>query len=1030
MPTHDIQQHNVQAHKIPRTGRVSPPLVVSLGLALIVHGALLISGTFRGTYDAYVHIFFGDHYARDWFSTWETRWYTGFTTVSYPPGTHQLIALLSKAIGLEAAFVVTQLTGVLILITGVYRMAGLWVGADARRWAAMLAVLSTSIAEAIHVFGQLPTIVALGLLLNATPYVDRWLRTGDRAHLLIAIATLAATTACHHVTTLFGSVFFLGPIIARVVVDAWRAPDTTAHVVSSLVRSAAFGFLLIGTLVVVVLPYWLWSSSDPISQVPIPHDSRANFLENLNAGVVFWAIPWGVLLLLAGRSVAFAMRGRCWPAGLSIALLAILGTGGTTPIPRLLLRGAFDILTLDRFTFWATIAILPFAGVVLERLVGKARTERRALIGSGFLAIAMIGAFIFTANLAQFRPIQPESIDPAPIAEFLDKDQHDRWRYLTLGFGDQMAWVSAQTTATTVDGNYHSARRLPELVSRPVERLEGAKFRGMPGLGSLDQFVTTPERYNLKFVFSNDTFYDPLLFTNGWHRVETLINGVVVWERADVTPLPDTLPISELPTWQRVLWGVLPLTAVTTAAIANLVAALGLAITTPQRRHIVHGPDGGTLRYRLVSPGWLRGIATVLVVVAAIGANWEGAESGAADQVYDYYDDIDFGRLENAWHRIDPYSAPSLDQYLLERSVRDGLVDGYAKLDRLEVLSTRIDGEAGEVDVRAHYVTALTSWSVEETHVVLRRNGQWFLGWHTNESAIPVEQFARQTAVEYVDHGRRRVTTETSDYGDILDRPRIEILDSRLVKHVEQWYIVGQITNLDVDPADITVTGRLLDDDGVALATYHAGEGTVHKVLPGETVPFRVAFEGVATIDDADQKASEEVGVFDPESVVQLELTEQVASYEVEAKALVTGRNLERLVVSTVSAQRAASSSGSTASSGSIDISATISNRGVQTATIPVAVVSLLDANGSVLWVESHPVSGAIRSQRSADVEFGLMNIAELEVVDVPVMRFDNGRNDADGRSFASTVSLPVVGHDEVAAVTITVISFERAATS
>jgi hypothetical protein len=38
----------------------------------------------------------------------------------------------------------------------------------------------------------------------------------------------------------------------------------------------------------------------------------------------------------------------------------------------------------------------------------------------------------------------------------------------------------------TVDGNYHSARR-PELTS-PVERLENSKFRGMEGIGSLQQF--------------------------------------------------------------------------------------------------------------------------------------------------------------------------------------------------------------------------------------------------------------------------------------------------------------------------------------------------------------------------------------------------------------------------------------------------------------------------------------------------------------------------------------------------------------
>ena len=484
----------------------SPRPIVSVALTVLVHGALLVAGSFRGTYDAYVHIFLGDHYARDWFSTWETRWYTGFTTVSYPPGTHQMIAALSKVIGLEAAFVVVQLTGVALLVIGVVRMSRLWVSPKAANWAGLLVVVSTSVAEAVHVFGQLPTIVALALLLNATPYVDRWLRTGSTLALMLAIATLAATTACHHVTTLFGSVFFIGPLVARVVVDAWRSEPRRTQLAASITRVGVFGVLALSVLITVVLPYWLWSSADPISQVPIPHGSRANFRVERNLGLVFFVIPWGMLAFIYVRSLAPGLRGRTWPLALSILLLTLLGTGGTTPIPRLLLGAAFDILTLDRFTFWATIAILPLGGAAVVDLVAKAQRRRSVRIGGVLFAIGAIAAFVFTANLSQFRPLQPDTIDAAPIAEFMEKDQHDRWRYLTLGFGDQMAWVSAQTTATTVDGNYHSARRLPELVSRPVERLEGAKFRGLPGLGSLQQFVTTPERYNLKFIFSNDTF--------------------------------------------------------------------------------------------------------------------------------------------------------------------------------------------------------------------------------------------------------------------------------------------------------------------------------------------------------------------------------------------------------------------------------------------------------------------------------------------------------------------------------------------
>ena len=92
------------------------------------HGALLLFGSYENTYDAYVHMFLGDHYARDWFSTWEQRWYTGFTTVSYPPGTHMVTGALFRVIGdLELAFAAVQLFSLSLLTVGVYRFSRMWV---------------------------------------------------------------------------------------------------------------------------------------------------------------------------------------------------------------------------------------------------------------------------------------------------------------------------------------------------------------------------------------------------------------------------------------------------------------------------------------------------------------------------------------------------------------------------------------------------------------------------------------------------------------------------------------------------------------------------------------------------------------------------------------------------------------------------------------------------------------------------------------------------------------------------------------
>ncbi len=82
-------------------------LVVAVLGALLYHGALSIFGTYRNTYDAYVHIFFADHWTRGWFDHWDPRWYTGFTLTSYPPLSQQSVAAVSFLTGdLRLAFAI------------------------------------------------------------------------------------------------------------------------------------------------------------------------------------------------------------------------------------------------------------------------------------------------------------------------------------------------------------------------------------------------------------------------------------------------------------------------------------------------------------------------------------------------------------------------------------------------------------------------------------------------------------------------------------------------------------------------------------------------------------------------------------------------------------------------------------------------------------------------------------------------------------------------------------------------------------
>jgi hypothetical protein len=551
------------------------PLIAIVLVALAVHGPLLLMQLPSGSFDANFHIFLASHYAHHWFNPWNEKWFAGFSQTTYPPLTHQWIALVSNIAGLKMAYMLVQLVAVLLLPVGVYRFARIWVDERSASYAALGTIFLGSLAFLTYQAGQLATITSAALYLNALPYFYEWSIEGSVRSFAKGLAVSLAAAAAHHVTLIFGTVFFAAPVLWLACIDA-RDGRTRGSLGTVIGRAFAFAIVVAAGVGIVLLPYWLTLIQHPIHQMPIPHDSRSNFLLHSITAVNYFVIPYGALLLALpfviwrGASVR-----RLRPLLFGFWMALIFGLGGTTPLPRWLLGRAFEILTFERFTFWATLLAMPIVGLLAIELLD--RFQAKGAVVLSLAAVATIGAALAWLTANPYRPARSINVDP--VITFLNRDGHDGFRYLTLGFGSELSKVSTYTDAGTVDGDYNSARLLPEMTSYGSAQLTNSKFYGTAGMASLRAMLEHANRYGLKYIFVHDPYYEPLLTFVGWRKTETFNNGeITAWSKDDVPPAhriqSDAVPSALM----GLLWGTLP--------IGVSVLAIFLVLFLPARKRL------------------------------------------------------------------------------------------------------------------------------------------------------------------------------------------------------------------------------------------------------------------------------------------------------------------------------------------------------------------------------------------------------------------------------------------------------------
>jgi hypothetical protein len=365
--------------------------------------------------------------------------------------------------------------------------------------------------------------------------------------------------------------------------------------VAVVIRGIVFAVLAAAGLGIVLLPYWIAIIKHPIQQMPIPHASRSNLLMNLTYLTNYFFVPYGMLIIALPFILWYgAANRRLRPLLLGFWITFIFGLGGTTPIPKWVLGRAFEILTFERFTLSAAVMAMPILGLIAARAID--RRPRSAAMGFALAALVTVALPMAWLAISPFSPNANLNVDA--VDNFLNRDGHDRYRYLTLGFGNALPKVSTYTDANSVDGEYNSARLLPEFTHYGTAQLTSAKYFGTAGMEALRMMLRHASHYGLKYIFIHDPYYEPLVSFAGWRQAESYDNGAItVWSREDIPPARP-VPSDAMPSaLDGLLWGTLP--------IASSILAILFAFLIPDRARVrsdivvpfpVPGEEGALIR--------------------------------------------------------------------------------------------------------------------------------------------------------------------------------------------------------------------------------------------------------------------------------------------------------------------------------------------------------------------------------------------------------------------------------------------------
>jgi hypothetical protein len=512
----------------------------------VASAVLVATGIYQFSYDATAHIFFANHYAANWFSLWDTRWYGGMSVTGYPPLVHQLMALVSFASGLVLSYGIVAIAAALFLVWAAKRFArSMEMDSGALSW---IVALSPGVFLFLYGFGQLPGVVSTAFVLGSGAYLNEFVSSGKRTSLLLGALFATLALFCSLDVPLVGL-----PAVAVVALARLKRPADVLRIIYWVGLTA----LIASPVLYQVL---LFIQSTP-AQAPIPHGTRLNIFTSGDPVVLFWGIYGPLIILLPlGAYEALIRRQRVFL--LLTLFLILMGLGGTTPVPELVLgQSLYNLLTYEKFSFLAMLFIAIPVGAYLEGFWKRKKflvtVSRYALLAVLVLSIA--GALFTTYQVA----LPTVSPDLGKVAGYLNSQPGEGY-WVTLGVGPIGRELSLNTTHPTLDGGYNTARSLPVLAESEVDSIDNAKY-----YPNGPNFVNTilGGNYGIRWAIVGDGFYVPFLQLQGYQPVKNISGPlpVTIWEKGNYQAGFETTFVNKAQV--SYAWGVYPLAILLVAAV-------------------------------------------------------------------------------------------------------------------------------------------------------------------------------------------------------------------------------------------------------------------------------------------------------------------------------------------------------------------------------------------------------------------------------------------------------------------------------